>query len=118
MKKRMISLVAVALLLLSVSANASDMSIQSIIARPTLSFSGTTAICSATVTSGTSSDIITLNISLWCGNTRVGYWSTSGSGMVSINKTCTVVKGNTYELILNSTINGIAQPSEYVTGTC
>jgi hypothetical protein len=95
-----------------------NFSIGSVFRAQVMSFNGTTAICSATVISGNFSDAVKVTISLWCGNSLMGSWSGSGSGMASAYGTCTAVKGNTYKLILNSTINGITQPSDYVTGVC
>ena len=69
MKKRIFPIAAVLLFVLSLSAQA--VSIQSIQKSPSLTFEGKTAICYAAVTSGNSSDAITVHISLWCGD-RIG----------------------------------------------
>jgi len=116
MKKRIFPIAAVLLFVLSLSAQA--VSIQSIQKSPSLTFEGKTAICYAAVTSGNSSDAITVHISLWCGDSLMGSWSGSGSGRATAYGECSAVSGQTYKLTLNSTINGVAQVPEYVIGAC
>ena len=36
-------------------------------------------------------------------------WTETGYGEVSIKETCTVVKGNTYDLVMMPVVNGVAK---------
>lgn len=72
-------------------------------ARPSLSFSGTTATCKVYIAS---SGHINATLSLWQGNTLVDEWSDSGDSILSINGTCNVSKGKTYTLTVTGTADG------------
>lgn len=114
MKRRLIGTVAVLCLLLAVTANA----VQMRILRPTvsLSFSGTTANCSAMVTdAGKKLDI---SLELWHGDDLVDSWPASGTGAVSVTGSCRVVKGETYTLIVTGTADGKAFSSPPFSKTC
>ena len=114
MKRRLMGTIAVLCLLLSATANAVQM--RSL--RPTLSlsFSGTTANCSATVTDAGKELDVTLE--LWHGDKLVDSWPASGTGMVSVKGSCGVVKGETYTLIVTGTADGKAFSSAPFSKTC
>lgn len=76
---------------------------RAVTAQPVLSFSGTTANCSVSVTTYGNIDV---TLSLWQGNTLVDSWSESGFSIVSINESCTVAKGKTYKLTVSGTAGG------------
>lgn len=59
-----------------------------------LTFSGTTANCSACVFEADSN--ITLNMTLYHDSSVVGTWSTTGKNYVSLDKTCSVDAGEEY----------------------
>ena len=77
---------------------------------PSLTFSGTTATCIASVRGD--------NVKLWKGASCLKTWTSSGTGSVSLSKTATVTSGKTYKLTVNATINGVAQPQQSITRTC
>lgn len=81
-----------------------------------LSFSGTTAQCTAKV-----SDFgkeIKLTMSLWDGMTCLVMWSDSGTSTVSMSETCTVEAGRSYTLQVGGTVGGQALKTVSVTRTC
>lgn len=97
-----------------VSANAAE--IKPVRITPNLSFSGTTAHCSAKLT-----DIdkeITLILSLWQGNAFIKSWSSSGKDSVQINAYQSVTKGKTYTLRLSGLVDGKSISAVSVSGTC
>ena len=104
MKKRILSLALLAVMVLSLTAQAANFSLSG---RPRLTISGTTATCSATVESD-SDDEIKIILTLWCGESIVDSWSKTGTGRVSLSKTCRVVAGNTYDLVMMPVVNGEA----------
>lgn len=116
MKKRILTMVVLLVLTLSMSVQAAE--IQTIRSRPSLSFNGTTATCSVDCKSGNSSDKLSVTLTLWLGNTKVDSWSDSGTGRVIISEQCTVKRGQNYKLTLSYSVNGQAQSSVSVTGTC
>lgn len=63
-----------------------------------LSFSGTTATCKATVYGDNSTDTVSLTVKLWQGTTCLKTWSASGTGYTKVNKTATVTRGKTYKM--------------------
>lgn len=114
MKKRAVALFLVLLFSLSVSTYAIDWRAQKV--TPSLSFNGTTANCSVSVSSfGDEIDIV---LELWRDNTCVGRWTGSGTSYVTVGGSCEVVKGRTYRLEASGTINGVTLTANTVTGTC
>lgn len=85
---------------------------------PSLSFSGTTANCSATVYGNDNSDTITVTMKLWDSGTCLKTWRDTGEGSVKLSETYGVSKGKTYKLTVDATINGLVQPTASVTKTC
>ena len=91
-------------LLSSITAYAAEP--RAVTVRPSLSFDGTTALCEVTVTSYGKS--IDLTLSLWQGENLIEQWTASGTSLVSISESCTVVKGKSYKLTVSGTVNGEA----------
>lgn len=106
MKKRVFSLALLAVMVLSLTAQAATFALSG---RPKLTISGTTATCSATYESSNDDDQLKVILTLWCGESIVDSWSETDYGYVSITETCTVVKGNTYDLVMMPVVNGVAQ---------
>lgn len=51
------------------------------------------------------------------GNIVIAEWSGSASGILKLEETATVKRGKSYTLVVNATINGIAQPTVTVDKT-
>lgn len=116
MKRRIFSLAAALLLVLSISAKAAEnRAIQPILR---LSFSGTTAVCFGTCRSGNSSDRIAMTLILEQGGVEVDSWSASGYGQVTITEFSSVTKGKTYTLVMELSINGEPQEPFFTYATC
>ena len=116
MKKRMIPIAVLFVLMLSISAHAVEL--QAIRCTPSLSFDGTAAICSVDCKSGNSTDRLSVTLTLWQESTWVDSWTSSGTGRVLISEQCIAKSGKDYKLVLSYTVNGQAQSSVSVTGTC
>ena len=116
MKRRIFSLVAVLLLVLSVSVQAVES--RAVHSNFGLSFSSTTAICFGTCRSGNSSDRIAMTLILEQGGVELDSWSATGYGQVTMTKTCPVTKGKTYTLVMELSINGEPQPAVSTHATC
>lgn len=99
-----------------VTTPADDPIILEILATGGLSFSGTTAICSGSVTDNNKS--ISATMTLYHGSTPVGSWSESGTSYVDFYGTCTVTKGQSYTLIISGTVNGTPFSTTPITKTC
>lgn len=109
MRKQIMSLLLVFVLCFSVPvASASDT--RGIIRRPNLKINGTTAYCDVNYRTGDSDTQISVTLTLKQGSTTVDSWSDSGKGFVIISETATVQTGKTYDLVMNSTVNGKPQP--------
>ena len=102
--------------LLSGSAYAQETRINSSYAG--ITFSGTVANCFVEIHRDNSRDIISATIKLNCGDQTIKTWNDSGVGGLSFSKTANATKGNTYELVVEYTVNGKAQQSFSGSGIC
>lgn len=104
MRKRKAGILAVVLLLIlatSVSAAMTETSVTR-----SLTFSGTTANCSATIKDN--GKTISATMELWCGSVPMAVWSDSGTSRVDLDGSLNVVTGMTYTLKVYGTINGVS----------
>ncbi|WP_369281828.1 hypothetical protein [Oscillibacter sp. GMB15532] len=115
MKRRMFSLAALLLLVLSISVQAVQLRAAG---NPNLSFNGTTANCYVNYRSASTSDKVSATLTLYQGNTYVDSWSGSGTGSVFVSGQCAVKGGKSYTLTLSYSVNGTAKPSVSVSNTC
>ena len=116
MRKRIIAVVVLAVMILATSVQALEpLAVGDTIS---LSFDGTTAICSATCKGSNANDKVKASLSLSTDGKTVASWSASDDFSVSIFESCEVVYGKTYTLKLNYSINGIMKPGKSVTKTC
>lgn len=114
MKRRLCALAAVLVLVMTMTAHAAPARTP----RPngSLTFSGTTATCSTTLSDyGKEIDV---ELQLWQGSTLVASWPASGTSKISVEGTCQVTKGQTYSLLVTGTVGGQAYTSPSVTKTC
>lgn len=95
---------------------ADDPIISEIVASGGLSFSGTTAYCSGSVSDLDRSISATMTLSH--NGSTVGSWSGSGTSFVDLYGTCTVVKGQSYTLVISGTVNGTPFSTTPITKTC
>ena len=82
-----------------------------------LSFDGSKAVCAAWYIADNTSDALDVTLSLYRGSTLVTSWSRTGTGAVSISERYGVQSGKTYTLILQYSVNGVAQPELSTTKT-
>lgn len=116
MKKWMLGLIAGLLLTAALPISAGAVEARALTPNVILDFKDTTAYCTAVVLDGTKN--LNVTMTLWHGNTRVGSWSGSGNGRVSLRGTCQVVKGQTYTLIVTGTSNGVPFSSTPFSRVC
>lgn len=116
MKKRIVPIFLVAAILSALVATAAAAASRTADCTPTLSFNGTTAKCSVSITA--IGKPIAATLELWQGSTRVAQWSDSAASRLIISEECKVTKGKTYTLKVNGTINGVSFTGTPVTGTC
>lgn len=115
MKKRIILMFAVALLLLTLMAQAVEPRAGG---TPVLDFNGTTAECSVVCKGADTTDWVKATLTLYQGSTYVDSWSGSGTYRVPVSGSCRVTSGKSYKLVLTWSINGVTQPSVTTTATC
>lgn len=116
MKKVFVVLVTILFLLIPISTYAATPRIVNI--WPSLTFSGTTAKCSLTVTADSTDDEILVIVKLWQGNTCVASWTDTGEGYLYFNETKKVTSGKSYKMTVDVTINNVSRPTVTDTGTC
>lgn len=116
MKKTALILAMIVLLAFPVTAYAA--SPRSVGIWPGISFDGTTANCTVSVTANSTSEEISITAKLWQGNTCVATWSDSGDGYLFFSASQTVTKGKEYKLTVDVTIDGVTKPTVSISGTC
>lgn len=116
MRKKAIALGLVLVFVLGVTVQAAPMRVPRL--SPSLTFSGTIAICKATVRADNASDSILVTAKLWNGTTCLRTWTESGKLLVQLEREAPVNKGKTYKLTVDATINGVKQPTQSVSKTC
>lgn len=82
-----------------------------------LSFDEGKAVCSAWYTADKTSDALDATLSLYRGDTLITSWNQTGTGTIAISKKYSVQSGKTYTLILQYSVNGVAQPELSTTKT-
>ena len=87
-------------------------------AKPSLSFNGTTAVCSALCKGNRTSDDIDVTLTLYQGRNYIDSWSESDTGILSFEGKCRAVSGKSYKLTLEYSVNGKKMPSVSVTSVC
>lgn len=107
-------LLCVTLLILSITAYAAEP--RAAEGQATLSFDGTTAICTYRITSP--GKAITVNMELWRGSVLVDSWSRTAMHTVSINESCAVTAGTTYTLKIGGTCGNDTINTPTITKTC
>jgi hypothetical protein len=116
LRKRIVSLVAVVVLICALFIQVADA--RSVNATPFLTFDGTTAYCSASCKSGDPSDELAVTMTLYENGTIVAGWNAWGTQSVSISKTYAATSGATYRLNINYTVNGVKQTGSSITKVC
>lgn len=112
--KRLIALVSVVALVFMLCVPVSAAAPRRSARKVTLSFSGTTAVCKAVISSAGQIDA---TMTLKQGNTVLDSWSGAGSSAVTLSGEHAVTKGVTYTLEVSGTANGV--PFSVVkTGKC
>lgn len=116
MKKRFLIVTLVLTLLMAAPAYAISPRAPSI--QAALTFEGTTATCQLAVHADHITDEIYATVELRKGNTSIDSWEVSGAGIVSLKESASVVKGNTYTLVANVSINGTAYSPYEISRVC
>lgn len=114
--KKVLSTVLLLSIMLSVSVQAAG-PVRAPSINHSLSFSGTTATCSASVRAEPS-DSVSVVAKLWSNGICRETWSGKGTGVARTGGTKTVSRGTSYTLTIDATINGVTQPRQSVTKTC
>lgn len=86
--------------------------------QPRISFSGTTAKCTASIDADNVSDEIRVTMKLLEDGITIKTWYASGMGSIYMNETASAKRGSTYKLMVTVSIDGETQPSAWVTKKC
>lgn len=109
-------LLALLLLVLPITANATTPRLINI--KPGISFNGTNATCTVSVTGDSMKDEIEMVVKLWQGTSCIATWKTSGTGYIAFSQNKTVTKDKEYTLTADVSINGVAQTTSSFTSKC
>ena len=107
MKKVALLLALIMVLMIPVSAQAVTPRAANII--PSITYSGAKATCSVQIVDGNPSNYIEATIKFWKGTVCLETWEVSGYGVVIFSDTATALKGCTYKLTVDATVNGVKQ---------
>ena len=99
-----------------VTTPADDPVVSELSAHGSLSFSGTTANCTGTISDP--GKYIVATMTLTHNGSTVGSWSKSGTSVVVITGSCTVVSGQSYTLVISGTSDGVPFSTTPFTRTC
>ena len=116
LKKRVIPILLIFLMVFASPAYAA--STRAAAVSPHISFDGTTASCLVSIVADKPTDSIDAEIKLWHGADCIKTWEKSSVGELAFSGKVNVTKGNTYQLTVDITIAGKAQPMLSVEGTC
>lgn len=116
MKTKNVILALLLAFLLVGTAYAQDM--RSVSPSLRVSFSGTTATCYVNIPGAHGDDVIDATIELRCGKQSVERWNEQAVGFLDFHEDALVIKGKTYDLEVEYTVNGKVQPSISCSGTC
>lgn len=105
MKKRFVAAFFVISMLLMLPAHAATT--RAIVVSPSLKFDGTTATCFVAITANKPTDKISATMELWQGDTFIDSWTGTGTWTLKMEKTATVSKNKTYDLIVSYSVNGV-----------
>lgn len=116
MKKRMIGLTLVVVMLLSITAQAAT---QALTVTPVLLFDGRTATCAVEVSADKATDKIEVTAALWRGSTCLETWTQTAYEYLYLEETKDVsIRGVTYTLKVDVTLNGVAKPQIEISEKC
>ena len=118
MKNRMSRMAAFLLLVCLLAQTAQAAQPRAAGGTPVLGFNGTTAVCSVICRGNKTSDEVAATLTLYCGNSVVDSWSSSGGWRVTLSGSHAVTSGQSYILELTWSLNDVAQPPVSVTATC
>lgn len=82
-------------------------STRTIWANPSIRFDGTQATCYVKITADRPTDKISATMELWQGDTLLNSWDGDGTWVLTLEKTETVSKGKTYDLVIKYTVNDV-----------
>lgn len=116
LRLRVSALVFLLVFLLANTAYAQEMRMDNSYAD--LTFSGTTANCYVDIAGDARSDKISATIELRCGSQSIKTWNKTVDGHLRFSDSVDVSKGNTYELVVDYTVNGKPQTQLSDSGTC
>ena len=110
MKKKLLIILLVILTLLG-TVTVQAASPRAIQAMPNITFNGTEAICSLTITAERVTDRITATMELKQGNRLIDSWTSSATMFLYMEETATVEENKTYTLVVTYSVNGVTRPS-------
>lgn len=94
-------------MILAIPAHAA--SPRAILVVPDITFDGTEAACTVRITANSATDRITATMALWQGATLIDSWSGTGLYTLKLDGTARVEKNKTYTLLIDYSVNGVAQ---------
>ena len=118
MRKRLWALITAIILFVSIPLTAYAAAPRALMISPQLSFNGTTASCSLTVTANSVNDEIEAVIKLWSGSTCLKTWTAEGNGYLFFCEEYNATKNKEYTLTATVTINGVEETTASVSKTC
>ncbi len=116
MKKRILVFLLAIVMLFALSYHALAAT-QTVSIVPNITFNGTKATCSVSITGNMLTDTISATMTLKRGTTVIDEWTDSGSGFLYMSETADVARWKTYTLTVNATINGVAKPEVTISRT-
>ncbi len=106
---RKIALFLALVMLVSIPLSVHAATPRTLTIRPSISYNGNIATCTARIVGNSTSDYLEATIKLWRGNSCIETWEEAGNGYIFFSETATITSGNTHTLTVDLKVNGVAQ---------
>ena len=106
---RKIALLLALVMLVSIPLSVHAATPRTINIRPSISYNGNIATCTARIVGNSTSDHLEATIKLWRGNSCIQTWEEAGNGNIFFFETAKVIPGITHTLTVDLWVNGVAQ---------
>lgn len=115
---RKIALLLALVMMVSIPLSVHAATPRTINIRPSISYNGNIATCTARIVGNSTSDHLEATIKLWHGNSCIETWEKTGNGYIFFSETATVTAGNTYTLTVDLAVNSIPQDPVSISKKC
>lgn len=112
---RKIALLLALVMMVSIPLSVHAATPRTINIRPSISYNGNIAACTARIVGNSTSDHLEATIKLWRGNSCIQTWEEAGNGNIFFFETVKVIPEIAHTLTVDLWVNGVAQDRVSIT---